>query len=98
MLAIDLSDSDPIGNESVILEGKVIGNTTSGCFSPTLGQGLAYAYLPAFAANPGLEMAVDLVGDLRPAKVLDAPPVMAQPNRERLSRAAKDAQAVNAKI
>ena len=95
MMSIDVSDSDPIGNESVVLEGKVIGNTTSGCYSPALGKGLAFAYVPAFAANPGLqEMTVDLVGDLRPAKVLEGPPVLTQPARERLGKG-KDRAAVS---
>ena len=53
MLEVDAGNFDPEGNESVWLCNRVIGNTTSGCFSPALGKGLAFAYIPSLADVPG---------------------------------------------
>ena len=54
MLEVDVENVDPEGNESVWLCNKCIGNTTSGCYSPALGKGLAFAYIPALADVPGM--------------------------------------------
>ena len=32
---------------------QAIGNTTSGCYSPVLGKGLVFAYVPAIVDVPG---------------------------------------------
>ena len=53
MLEVDTENIDPEGNESVWLCNRVIGNTTSGCYSPALKKGLAFAYIPALADVPG---------------------------------------------
>jgi len=62
----------------------VVGNTTSGLFSPALGCNLAYAYLPNIVANTtGSLVQVEALGELRNATVLAAPPVLTYPARER---------------
>ena len=40
MLAVDTNDCDPEGDETVLVCGKAVGYTTSGCFSPALGEGM----------------------------------------------------------
>ena len=32
---------------------QAVGNTTSGCYSPVLGKGLVFAYVPAIVDVPG---------------------------------------------
>jgi dimethylglycine dehydrogenase len=64
----------------------VVGNTTSGCYSPVLGKGLAFAYIPAFLDVPGTEVEVEIMGQKRLAKVLEGPPALTQPARERLAK------------
>ena len=53
MLEVDVGNVDPEGNETVWLCNNAVGNTTSGCYSPALGKGLAFAYIPALADVPG---------------------------------------------
>ena len=65
---------------------QVIGNCTSGCYSPTLGKGLVFAYIPSMCDVPGTEVQVEVMGELRKAKVLDGPPVLTQPARDAKSK------------
>jgi len=83
MLEVDVENVDPEGNESVWLCNSVIGNTTSGCYSPALGKGLAFAYIPALADVPGTELQVEIMGEMREARVLSGPPVLTQPVRDK---------------
>ena len=38
MLSVDTKNCDPEGDETVLMCGKPVGFTTSGCFSPALGE------------------------------------------------------------
>lgn len=57
----------------VLMNGKRVGEVTSGTFSPTLLRPIAMAYVNAAAADPGTELAVDIRGALEPAKVVPLP-------------------------
>lgn len=57
----------------VLHEGKVLAETTSGTLSPTLGMGIALAYLPTPLATPGTEVAVEIRGRQFPALVAKRP-------------------------
>ena len=52
---------------------QVIGEVTSGTFSPTLQKSIAMAFVDANHAAEGTELAVDLKGALNPAKVVKLP-------------------------
>jgi len=94
MMEVDLdgSNADPEGNLSIWIAGRVVGNTTSGCFSPATGKGLVFAYIPRILDTPGIEVHVEIMGNMCNARVLDKPPVLTQPMREK--RAAKEKVAV----
>ena len=62
---------------------QVVGNTTSGCFSPATGKGLVFAYIPRILDTPGIEVHVELMGNMCKARVLDKPPILTQPSREK---------------
>ena len=47
-----------------------------------MGKGLAFAYIPAMCDIPGTEIQVEVMGELRNAKVLEGPPVLTQPMRD----------------
>ncbi|XP_037074921.1 LOW QUALITY PROTEIN: dimethylglycine dehydrogenase, mitochondrial-like [Pollicipes pollicipes] len=92
-LSIDSDNVDPIGDETVYLHDKVVGNTTSGCYSHNTGQTLAMAYVPPYLAVAGTEVQVALLGERRPAVVLPGPPLLTQPARDALKRKATKAKA-----
>ncbi len=46
----------------VFIGGEQVAETTSGAHSPSLGCGIAMAYLPADAAKPGQEVAIEVRG------------------------------------
>jgi len=60
---------DPNGNEAVWYGCRVVGNTTSGAYCPTVGRSLAFAYLPSELTAPGTEVRVELLGEQRRAVV-----------------------------
>lgn len=52
----------PRAHYPVWADGKAVGETTSGALSPSLGEGIALAYLPADLAKPGQSVEVDIRG------------------------------------
>ena len=57
----------------VLQGGSVVGEVTSGTWSPTLGEAIALAYVPAALAKPGTELAVEIRGQAQPAMVVKRP-------------------------
>jgi aminomethyltransferase len=56
-----------------VLDGKVIGEVTSGTLSPTLGKSIAMAYVDTAHTAEGTQLSADLKGTLNPAKVVKLP-------------------------
>lgn len=83
-MVIEADDHDPHGDETLWSCGKVIGNTTSGCFSYHLGKPLAFAYVPPVMALPGSTVQVELLGNLHDATVLPGPPVPTHTERAKM--------------
>ena len=52
-----------LGGEPVRVDGRVVGRVTSGGFGYSVGQSIAYAYLPTELAAAGTPVAVELFGD-----------------------------------
>ena len=57
--------------------GAVVAEATSGGMSPTLGRGIALAYLPPALTGPGTEVSLDIRGRGVPGKVVPLPFVKA---------------------
>jgi aminomethyltransferase len=57
----------------VLHDGQVVGTVTSGTWSPTLGEAIDLAYVPAELAKPGTELAVQIRGKAEPALVVKRP-------------------------
>jgi aminomethyltransferase len=57
----------------VLHDGAVVGEVTSGSWSPTLGEAIALAYVPAELAKLGTELAVEIRGKAEPALVVKRP-------------------------
>jgi aminomethyltransferase len=56
----------------VLVDGKSAGIVTSGNFSPTLGHGIALAFLPP-EVGEGSEVAIDVRGEPTLATVVPTP-------------------------
>ena len=71
-----------LGNEPVRLDGAIVGRVTSGGFGYTVGESIAYAYLPAGSAAFDTRVEVDVFGDWIGATVAREPRF--DPRNERL--------------
>ncbi len=73
-LSIDADgDSDGHGGEAVLLNGKVVGTTSSVAYGHCVGTILAFAYVKPEAAKSGTELEVVIMGKERPARILGEP-------------------------
>ena len=70
-LAVDSDDADVHAADGVYAGGQAVGLATSGAYGFHTGQSLAFAYMAPEHAGPGTALEVRVVGDLRPAVVLD---------------------------
>ena len=57
----------------VLRDGQVVGEVTSGTWSPSLGEAIALAYVPVDATRLGTELAVEIRGKAEPAVVVKRP-------------------------
>jgi len=62
----------PRAGAGVLVDGKRVGEVTSGNFSPVLGHGIALAFLPP-GTEPGTAVEVDLRGRPLPGRVVPLP-------------------------
>uniref|UniRef100_A0A8D3DSM4 Dimethylglycine dehydrogenase n=1 Tax=Scophthalmus maximus TaxID=52904 RepID=A0A8D3DSM4_SCOMX len=88
-ITLDTDNIDPEGNETIWHNGKVVGNTTSGAYSYSIQQSLAFAYLPPELCSVGQKVEVELLGRKYPAMVVQEPLVLTEPTRTRLQKKAK---------
>lgn len=70
---VEATDADVTAWEPIWLDGKVQGFCTSGGFSHTTGQSVAYGFLPTAAIAEGLAVEIEILGDRRPARLTSAP-------------------------
>ena len=73
-LEVDAVDADASGFEPVWHGRRRIGFVTSGGYGHTVGKSLAMAYVDRELAAIGTELAVHVVGDLRPCRVIAPSP------------------------
>ena len=81
-LAVDAADADCLGSETVFMNGRRVGQVSSGGFGHCVKQSLAFAYIDPDCAAPGTELEVMILGARRPARVLADPvydPASARP-------------------
>ena len=68
--AKDTADNDCRGNEPVYDGEELVGITTSGTYGHSVGQSLAFAYVPPRLREPGSTFEIQLQGERREATVL----------------------------
>jgi aminomethyltransferase len=62
----------PRAGQPILRDGKVVGEVTSGNFSPTLGYGIALGFVPPDVSE-GDELEIDVRGSAVPARVVPVP-------------------------
>ena len=72
---VDTVDTECRGNEPVYFDGEMVGITTSGTWSHTLNKSLAFAYVDPELENVESGLEIQIMGERRPATVLQAPAV-----------------------
>ena len=58
---------------SVLKDGQIVGEVTSGTFGPTVQKSIAMAFVDAAITSEGTELSVDLNGTQNPAKIVKLP-------------------------
>ena len=70
----DITDADPLGNNAIFKDGKMIGRATSGNFGFRINKSLALAMVPPQFAEVGEVLEIDVLGERKPAKVIGESP------------------------
>ena len=81
-LVVDADDADPHGYEPVLGDGEMIGYVAAGGYGHVVEKTIVLAYLPVAYCEPGQELAVKILGQDRPARVVEQP--LYDPSNERL--------------
>ena len=66
-------DADVQGYEPIWLEGAVVGFCTSGGYSHFSGTSVALGFVPRARAIEGLEVEIEILGQMRPATLITTP-------------------------
>jgi dimethylglycine dehydrogenase len=72
-LVVEAEDADVVAYEPIWLDGTVQGFCTSGGYSHWTWQSVAMGFLPADRIVDGLEVEIEILGQMRPARVILAP-------------------------
>ena len=80
-LAIEAQDADALGGEAILDGDRAIGMVTSGGFGHSVGRSLAFGYIRP-SPSPGARLAVQVLGERCPARILDS--AVYDANNERL--------------
>ncbi|MFV0515572.1 MAG: FAD-dependent oxidoreductase [Jhaorihella sp.] len=70
---VDADDADVHGFEPIWLDGSVQGFCTSGGYSHHAGVSVAQGFLPAGRIAQGLEVEIEILGQMRKARLVTAP-------------------------
>lgn len=72
-LVVDADDADVVGDEPIYQGDAVIGWVTSGGYAHHVGRSVAMGYIEAGAVDPGAEYGVEIIGDIRKARLQTEP-------------------------
>ncbi|TCL09610.1 dimethylglycine dehydrogenase [Shimia isoporae] len=70
---VDAEDADVNAYEPIWLDGNVVGFCTSGGYSHHAGKSIAQGFLPVERAMAGLEVEIEILGQMRKARVITEP-------------------------
>ena len=70
---VDALDADVVAYEPIFLGGAVVGFCTSGGYSHYAEKSIALGFLPVDAIRDRLEVEIEILGEMRPARLLSEP-------------------------
>jgi dimethylglycine dehydrogenase len=70
-LVVDAADADVIADEPIWRDGKVIGWVTSGGYGHSVRKSIALGYVAVEQHDPLAAYAVEILGELRPARIAE---------------------------
>ena len=70
---VEALDADVVAYEPIWLDGKVQGFCTSGGYSHHAGKSIALGFVPTDRARAGLEVEIEIMGQMRPARLITTP-------------------------
>ncbi|MFD1195945.1 FAD-dependent oxidoreductase [Seohaeicola saemankumensis] len=70
---VDALDADVVAYEPIWLDGKVQGFCTSGGYAHHAGKSIALGFVPTDRAAAGLEVEIEIMGQMRPARLITTP-------------------------
>jgi dimethylglycine dehydrogenase len=70
---VEAEDADVVAYEPIWLDGKVQGFCSSGGFSHWTGKSVAQGFLPAEVIEEGLEVEIEILGEMRKARLVAEP-------------------------
>jgi dimethylglycine dehydrogenase len=70
---VEAADADVWADEPIWKDGKVIGFVTSGGYAHYSEKSVALGFLPSDMAHEGQEVEIEILGEMRPARVIGEP-------------------------
>ena len=70
---VEAEDADVNGYEPIWLDGQVVGFCTSGGYSHHAQKSIALGFAPTERASAGLKVEIEILGQMRAAKLIDVP-------------------------
>jgi dimethylglycine dehydrogenase len=72
-MEVESAETEVIGYESIMKDGKAVGYVTSGAFGHCIGKSIAAGYVPTALARDGERFEIDILGEVRTAIVRSEP-------------------------
>ncbi|MCU4654215.1 FAD-dependent oxidoreductase [Roseibacterium sp. SDUM158016] len=70
---VDAGDADVVAYEPIWHDGEVVGFCTSGGYSHHAGVSVALGFLPVHLIGEGREVEIEILGEMRPARLVTTP-------------------------
>jgi dimethylglycine dehydrogenase len=79
---VEAEDADVWGDEPIFKDGEVVGFVTSGGYAHYSGVSMALGFLPSRMVMEGQQVDIEILGDMRPARMISEP--VFDPKAERM--------------
>jgi dimethylglycine dehydrogenase len=70
---VDASDADVVAYEPIFVGGEVVGFCTSGGYAHHARKSVALGFLPTGMIEEGREVEIEILGEMRPARLVTTP-------------------------